>query len=313
MRFGIDIGHNCPGDIGVEGIEYEDYLTLDVGKRVMSKLKDLGHQVIDCKPSKSISVVDSLRKRCAKANESKIDIFVSIHFNDFNGFANGTEIFAISDTGKKIAKSVLDEIIKMGFFNRGVKNGSHLFVLKNTNMPAILIECCFIDSEKDMKLFNSEAMANAIVRGLTGKLTSGKNIYVPDELLNPDVSILRLQKVLNRLRITDSRNRILNKDNIIGPETVSAIKKFQEIVGIQQTGIAGTATWGAINQVLAKPVIRKNHAAGIVMKYLQYRVGAETDGVYSFLTEAAVKQFQQANGLYADGIVGNLTWRELIG
>ncbi len=312
MRFGIDIGHNSPPDTGANGIKYEDNLTLDVGNRVMGKLKDLGHQVIDCKPAKSTSVGNSLRQRTAKANTNKVDIFVSIHFNAFNGFANGTEIFAISDTAKKIAKPVLNEILKIGFFNRGIKNGSHLFVLRNTNMPAILVECCFIDAAKDMKLFNSEAMANAIVKGLTGKLPVAKVISVPDETSNPDVSILRLQKALNRLRITDSSARPLDEDNIIGPATVSAIKKFQEIVGIQQTGIAGETTWGTINQVLAKPLIRKNHAAGIVMKYLQYRVGAEPDGVYGSLTEAAIKQFQRANGLYPDGIVGNLTWRKLI-
>ncbi|MBF2018345.1 MAG: N-acetylmuramoyl-L-alanine amidase [Rivularia sp. T60_A2020_040] len=313
MRFGIDIGHNCPPDTGANGIKFEDNLTLDVGNRVMGKLKDLGHQVIDCKPGKSNSVGNSLRQRCSRANASKVDIFVSIHFNAFNGFANGTEIFAISDTSKKIAKPVLDEILQMGFFNRGIKNGSHLYVLRNTNMPGILIECCFLDSAKDMKLFDSEAMANAIVKGLTGKLPTAPVISVPDESLNPDVSLLRLQKSLNRLRITDSNGNPLDEDNIIGPATVSAITKFQEIVGIQQTGIAGNTTWGAINQILAKPVIRKNHAAGIVMKYLQYRLGAEPDGIYGSNTETAIKQFQRANGLSADGIIGNITWQKLIG
>ena len=313
MRFGIDIGHNSPPDTGAKGIKYEDNLTLDVGNRVMGKLKDLGHQTIDCKPTKSYSVRNSLHQRTAKANSSKVDIFVSIHFNAFNGYANGTEVFAISSTGKKIAKSVLDEILKMGFFNRGVKNGSHLFVLKNTNMPAILVECCFIDSGKDMKLFDSETMANAIVKGLTGKLPSAPVISVPDETSNPDRSILRLQKALNRLRMTDSSGTPLDEDNIIGSATVSALKKFQEVVGIQQNGIAGETTWSAINQVLAKAIIRKNHASGIVMKYLQYRVGAEADGIYGVFTEAAIKHFQRANGLDADGIVANLTWRKLIG
>jgi N-acetylmuramoyl-L-alanine amidase len=313
MRFGIDIGHNCPPDTGVNGIKYEDNLTLDVGNRVIGKLKDLAYQVIDCKPKKSSSAGDSLRQRCSVANESKVDVFVSIHFNAFNGFANGTEIFAIGDTAKKISKSVLDEITQIGFFNRGIKNGSHLFVLKNLNMPAILVECCFIDSEKDMKLFDSEAIANAIVKGLTGKIPSSDVMSVPDESLNPDVSIVRLKKALSRLRIIDDNVNSLKEDNINSPATISTIKKFQEIVDIQQTGIANNITWGAINQVLAKPVIRKNHAGGIVMKYLQYRVGAETDGIYGSLTEAAIQKFQRENGLYADGIVGNLTWRKLIG
>ncbi|BAU08531.1 N-acetylmuramoyl-L-alanine amidase [Fischerella sp. NIES-3754] len=313
MKFGIDIGHNCPPDTGARGIKIEDNLTLDVGNRVISKLRALGHQVVDCKPDRASTVGESLRKRCATANASKVELFVSIHFNAFNRQANGTEVFAISDTGRKFAKPVLDEIVKLGFFNRGVKNGSHLFVLKNTNMAAILIECCFIDSPKDMNLYNPEAMANAIVKGLTGKLPTAAVTPVADEEDNPDTTIQRLQKALNRLKITDKNGRSLLEDGINGATTKSAIEKFQSITGIQQTGIAGDTTWNAINQILAKRVIRVNHAGGIVVRYLQFRLGVEIDGVYGPQTEAAMKRFQQQNGLTADGIVGPITWQKLIG
>ncbi|ARV63175.1 N-acetylmuramoyl-L-alanine amidase [Nostocales cyanobacterium HT-58-2] len=167
MKFGIDIGHNCPPDTGAQGIKSEDSLTLDLGNRVIAKLKNLGHEVISCLPAKADTVKESLEQRCSTANAANVDIFVSIHFNSFNSQANGAEIFAMSEPGKKIAYSVLEEIIKLGFLNRSVKNGKHLFVLKHTNMPAILIEACFIDSQKDINLYNPEAMANAIVKGLT--------------------------------------------------------------------------------------------------------------------------------------------------
>ncbi len=167
MKFGIDIGHNCPPDTGAKGIQIEDDLNLDVGNRVIAKLKKLGHEVVPCKPTKADTVREALAKRCETANAAHVDVFVSIHFNCFNGQANGTEVFAISEAGRKIANSVLNEILKLGFFNRGVKSGTHLFVLKNTEMPAILIEGCFIDSQKDIHLYNSETMANAIVQGLT--------------------------------------------------------------------------------------------------------------------------------------------------
>lgn len=164
------ISNLIPPDTGARGIRFEDNLTLDVGNKVISKLKAFGHEVIECKPEKASTVRDSLSKRCAKANVTKLDVYVSIHFNAFNQRANGTEIYAVSEAGRKITKPVLDEIVKLGFFNRGIKSGSHLFVLRNTDMPSILIEGCFIDSQKDMNLFNPEAMANAIVKGLTGQL-----------------------------------------------------------------------------------------------------------------------------------------------
>jgi N-acetylmuramoyl-L-alanine amidase len=125
--------------------------------------------VINCTPSNASSVRHSLQQRVNKANSNKVDVFVSIHFNAFNKAAHGTEVFAASSTGKKIALRVLNKIVSLGFFNKGVKDGSHLYVLKNTTMPAILVECCFCDSSKDMTLFSTvtaDKMAQAIVDGL---------------------------------------------------------------------------------------------------------------------------------------------------
>ncbi|AKG23612.1 N-acetylmuramoyl-L-alanine amidase [Calothrix sp. 336/3] len=313
MKFGIDIGHNCPPDTGAKGIRFEDNLTLDVGTRVMNKLRALGHEVIDCLPKNGASVGDSLRRRCNTANINRVDIYVSIHFNAFNGQANGTEVFAISETSRKIAKPVLDELVKIGFFNRGVKSGTHLFVLRNTDMPAILVEGCFIDSQKDMNLYNSEAIANAIVKGLTGKLPSTPVRAVSDEEENPDSTNLRLKRALNRLKITDKDNKPLVEDNTINIAAKSAIEKFQRIVGLQVTGAAGDTTWKIINLILAKRIIRPNHAGGPLVRYLQHRVGVEIDGVYGPQTQLALQRFQKQNGLYADGIIGPVTWQKLIG
>ncbi|KHG40653.1 MAG: cell wall hydrolase [Aphanizomenon flos-aquae KM1D3_PB] len=329
MKFGIDIGHNCPPDSGASGIKSEDKLTMEVGNKVIAKLESLGHTVISCKPNSASTVNQSLGSRCEKANNNRVDFFVSIHFNAFNGQANGTEVFAISDAGKKVAQKVLDEIVKLGFFNRGVKSGSHLYVLKRTNMPGILIEGCFIDSAKDMQIYDGEAMANAIVAGLTGKVANiSVNLAsnapantvpnapanpVIDEEQNKDKSILRLQQALNRLKITDKNNRTLVEDNGMGAATSSATEKFQKIVGVLPTGIASNTTWDAINQILAKRVIQGTHASGVIIRYLQYRIGANPDGIYGSQTEAALKKFQQQNGLTADGIIGAMTWQKLIG
>jgi N-acetylmuramoyl-L-alanine amidase len=170
MKFGIDIGHNCPThDTGASGIKQEDLLTKEVGTKVIAKLRTLGHTVINCTPSTANAVGDSLRQRVNKANSNNVDVFVSIHFNAFNRIAHGTEVFAVSSTGIRIAQKVLNKIVSYGFFNRGVKDGSHLFVVRNTTMPAILVECCFCDSSQDMNLYSTvtaDGMAQAIVDGL---------------------------------------------------------------------------------------------------------------------------------------------------
>ena len=308
MEYGIDIGHNCPPDSGATGIRKEDDLTMEIGTRVISKLRALGHQVVDCKPSSSTasSVTSSLQQRCDKANSNRVDTYVAIHFNKFNGEANGTEVFAASDAGRRIAKSVLDSIVKVGFFNRGVKDGSNLYVIRNTNMPAILIECCFCDSKKDMSLYNPDTLSDAIVRGLTGQLP-------PNPSPAEKNTIIDLQKTLNRLKIKDTQGKPLVEDGTIDDQTRAATKNFQGIVDITENGIAGPTTWMALDQILAKPVLKPNQAGGTTVKYLQYRVGVDTDGVYGPATEAAVERFQKQNGLVADGLVGPQTWTKLIG
>lgn len=172
MKFGIDIGHNFPPDTGAPGIpgtkKSEDVLAMAVGKLVIQKLIKAEHIVIECNPSEPCTKVrESLQQRVDKANTENADIFVSIHFNDSEeNTAHGTEVFAIAFVGKQYAKSVCLEICKLGFKSRGVKDGSHLFVVRETEAPAILVECCFCDNQKDMAIFNAELMAEAIVKGL---------------------------------------------------------------------------------------------------------------------------------------------------
>lgn len=169
MKFGIDFGHGCKPDSGAVGVRSEEDLINEVGKIVITNLEKLGHQVILCRPAKVTSVINSLWQRCNTANQNAADIFVSLHFNAFNGKAHGTETYAISESGRKIAIPVHKELCKLGFTDRGVKQGK-FYVLRNTAMPAILVEGCFCDSSRDIKLFNAQKMANAITVGLVGKL-----------------------------------------------------------------------------------------------------------------------------------------------
>lgn len=72
MKFGIDIGHNCAPDTGAIGLKSEDVLNVEVGDRLIRKLRGAGHEAIDCTPSSARSVQDSLRRRIEKANEDKV-------------------------------------------------------------------------------------------------------------------------------------------------------------------------------------------------------------------------------------------------
>lgn len=177
MYFGIDIGHNCPPrDTGaVSGPHREDVYTKQVGELVINKLKRRGHLAVSVTPRRAYSVGNSLIQRAKRANWLRVDYFVSIHFNAAgNRSAGGSEIYVYNyhSSARTLAQAVLDKIVALGFRNRKVKT-ANFAVLKYTNMPAILIECCFLTNDQDMKLFDAEKMATAIVNGLVGEEEEG--------------------------------------------------------------------------------------------------------------------------------------------
>lgn len=115
---------------------------------------------------------DSLGEIVTKANDSDADIFISIHCNAFNGSAKGTEtcIYPDSTVGKKLGTCIQKQIVEsLDTVDRGLKDRGGLYVLKHTDMPAVLVETAFIDNYDDgVKLRDrTDEFARAIARGVT--------------------------------------------------------------------------------------------------------------------------------------------------
>lgn len=120
---------------------------------------------------------DDLATVCSAANTSGADLFLAIHCNAAGSIAAlGTETYCYpgSKAGKALANAVQRQIVdSLHTVDRGVKlavpgqNG--LYVLNNTNMPAVLIELAFISNEHDEQLLANyqDAFARAIARGVT--------------------------------------------------------------------------------------------------------------------------------------------------
>jgi N-acetylmuramoyl-L-alanine amidase len=101
-------------------------------------------------------------------NSHDRDLDVSVHFNAFDHSAHGTEVLYV--TQEELADDVSTGIAAAGgFTNRGAKYRGDLYVLNNTDEPAILIEVCFCDNTSDSNKYRQhytaicEAIATAIV------------------------------------------------------------------------------------------------------------------------------------------------------
>lgn len=175
----IDIGHNVPYDSGAVGIRKEDDLNRLVGNALISKLKGRGIKVVNCTPSTAKSLIDSLYQRVITANNSGATLFVSIHHNACSG-RYGSEVLCIKDNYQdelsiRVGEAILKELAALGLRNRGVKDRRDLYVINNTSMPALIVECAFVDSSLDMANYNPEKTATAIYKGICTALDLTEN------------------------------------------------------------------------------------------------------------------------------------------
>lgn len=177
MKIAIDMGHTLSGaDSSAVGIRKESDCDREIGSKVISKLRALGHEVINCTVDCANSQNESLARRVQIANDNNVEFYCSIHLNCGVPQAHGVEtlIHARGGHAEEVANRVQAEMVKLCYSNRGVKVAKeylnyNLYVLKNTNAPSILVECGFCSSDIDMKIYDSEKIANAIVKGITGQ------------------------------------------------------------------------------------------------------------------------------------------------
>lgn len=98
---------------------------------------------------------DSVQQEVKEANASGADIAFSIHTNAAGG--DGSESYSLAKTGKgrKLALLCEKHTQAIGQNSRGAKVRSTLYFLKYTTMPATLVECAFIDNDKDNDIIDT--------------------------------------------------------------------------------------------------------------------------------------------------------------
>lgn len=201
VKICLDAGHGAStnGKRSPDSSLMEYEFNRDVGRRLKAILEHHDVGVIE-------TVTDdtdvSLAERCNIANKNNVDYFVSIHANaDGSGYnwtsAKGWEIYIVGKGGKaeKLAKSIQESSRELGLIDRGVKV-ANFQVLRDTNMPAVLIEHGFYTNKEECELLKTESFrqkcAEADARGILSYL--GIN-YIPSEEKTPEKPITDAWKV----------------------------------------------------------------------------------------------------------------------
>lgn len=170
----IDPGHGGtdPGAIGIGGLRETD-IVLAISLEVVRLLQQQGLQVYLTRSDESREV--DLPPRVALAKQVRADVFVSIHANSINlsrQDINGTETYFAPGAvaGKELAQTILDSITRgVNIQSRGL-HSARFYVIRNTTMPATLIETGFVTGADDAPKLRDpnfqRQMAAAIAQGI---------------------------------------------------------------------------------------------------------------------------------------------------
>lgn len=165
MRIIINAGHTkFEGGTGAVGFVKESIETRKIAYEVLKQLADTDHEIIPAIFDKSSN---NLKQAVSVSNDNIADLFISIHLNAGGG--HGSEVYTWKGNQTDRARKVLNNLASLGFKDRGIKDGSKLYVIKNTKCEAMLIEVCFVDNKTDIDLFKKhgyEAIAKAVVNAI---------------------------------------------------------------------------------------------------------------------------------------------------
>lgn len=252
-----------------------------VVKYLKTELERQGHKVLLVAPT---DYDTPLITRTNLANQKKVDLYISVHYNAGGG--EGVEIWIIKKGGQaeRLAKTVLTELVKgTPQKNRGVKEGN-LHEVRETKMPAILIEAGFMDNKREAELmlnkdFQMEC-ATEIAKGVQkfyGKpYKAGTSKPKPTKPSNPfdQFKPEELKPAPNGAKFTRTLKYVPGNQ-----------MEGKDVLAVQQ-------------KVGVKPAKDKN---------------GKPYGTFGPLTKKGVEAYQKKHGIKVTGEVGDYNWSHMFG
>ena len=185
----IDAGHGGidPGKVGVNGV-YEMDINLAISFKLADILEEKNIGVIMTRRDNNglYSDKDSnkknadMNKRIELVNKSDADVLVSIHQNAFTSeSAYGAQVFyyKASEKSEMLAQYIQEKLLEMDKTNkRQKKSNMDYYIIKKSNIPAVIVECGFLSNEKEARLLSDgdyqDKIAKAIAEGIVKYLNN---------------------------------------------------------------------------------------------------------------------------------------------
>ena len=177
----IDAGHGgCdPGAISQDTLAVEKELNLAIAQKLQTYLQEAGYSVVMTRSDDNDLAADSsgsrkqadMRERKRIIEESDGDLMISVHQNSFpDSKYFGPQVFFQKQRQEAAALALLVQSELNSFTapdnKREAKSNDSYYILKNSPMPAILVECGFVSNRPEAEKLRDEAYQKKVAWGI---------------------------------------------------------------------------------------------------------------------------------------------------
>src|SRR5215469_1993256 len=159
MRVAISAGHGLhirgasgPEPWGLDEVDEARAVCTEVASQLIARRVGVAGPFFD---DVSTSQNENLERIVDWHNDQERDLDISVHFNAYEPTSGerGCEVLYV--TQDDLAVQLSEAIADAGeFIDRGAKHNSGLYFLNHTDMPAVLLEICFVDAHGDVEKYD---------------------------------------------------------------------------------------------------------------------------------------------------------------
>ncbi len=302
FKIALNAGHgiNTAGKRCLKSLDQNETREWTLNSRICNKIEEKlkvysGYEVLRLDDTTGETDIE-LSTRTDKANGWGADFYLSVHHNAGinGGTGGGIETYIYTNASQQSAEwqaALYDALIEHTALKGNRSDGTrqkNLHEVRVSNMPAVLLECGFMDSCIDVPIILTEEFAEEVANACV-EVLAAKGGLIKNETVTQTAGI---------------NNKVLDWQN-------AAIAD-----GFKFAKYGADGKWGSECESIAKQAIckkRDTYKYKNLTKIVQKAVGVSVDGLFGNDTKNAVITFQKLTGLSADGCVGLNTWKKILG
>ncbi len=147
-------------------------MNLQIAQKVATMLEDAGIQIVMTREDDNVPTAkkQDLAERVELINDTNPTLALCIHQNSYpDASIHGAQVFyhTTIEEAKNVASAVQEELLAMDSSNtRQIKANDTYYMLKNVNVPTIIVECGFLTNPEEAGKLTQEDYQNQVAEAI---------------------------------------------------------------------------------------------------------------------------------------------------